>query len=264
MARHRQTTALFEVIDRSRPLSEGPRNGVMSALRGWFRAGPGAAPAARSEGAVPAPPPLPAHRPVSVDPERGELSLRLSYASAVTVGIAILAGLGIAFLAGRKAGSPRPAVAVNTTDQIRNLPPRANLTNLASVPDLIAEPAIELTAPPISPRDGDRTERVPAPPRTRSIGLNYVIIQSYPDEKTASEAKGILAQNGLDCTVEKALPGWGTPTWHTVVGLEGFTRISSNPPFDAYVKKVKDVSDKFAKKNSFKAFDPKPYKWGKK
>lgn len=273
MARNKHTTALFEVIDRRRPAHNTPRDGILSSLRGWFRSGDGGSPAAGGPSpapdAVPAPPPLPAARqPVSVDPDRGEISLRLTYASAVTATIAILAALGIAFLAGQRASAPRPAIATNLTGELRNMPPSANVMNLADVPNLAgADQPGEFTALPPAGNDtagAERVERAPAPPRTRSIGLNYVIMQSYPDQKTADEAKQILAQHGLDSTVEKGLPGWGTPTWYTVVGLEGFARITSNPPLDAYSRKVRDISDKFAKKGSFKAFEPTPYKWGKK
>jgi len=106
-----------------------------------------------------------------------------------------------------------------------------------------------------------------SPPRstTRTAGLNYVIIQSYPpaEEKMAQEAVKVLTDNGIDCTIEKKLPRWAMSSRLVVVGLEGFDRIHNSPRLDAYMQKVKEISGKYAKKGSFRAFEPVAYLWGK-
>lgn len=106
----------------------------------------------------------------------------------------------------------------------------------------------------------------PAPPSTlvvdgaaRTIGLNYVVVQSYADEKLAAEAAGVLKNNGIDCTVERGLKGWPA-AWHIVVGTRGFDRISS-PEFKDYIRKIQAVSKIFAPKGGYKAFQPTAKKW---
>src|SRR5207248_3074874 len=94
----------------------------------------------------------------------------------------------------------------------------------------------------------------------RIIGRNYVIVQSYPDEKSANDAKEILINNGVSCTVEKGLPGWGLNTWFSVVGKTGFDRIHSTQ-FEDYIKNIETTSAKFAGTSKFKRFEPHPYKW---
>jgi hypothetical protein len=93
----------------------------------------------------------------------------------------------------------------------------------------------------------------------RIHGLNYVIIQGYPDEASAKAALKVLAENGLGCTIERGLRGLNRD-WYIVVGTEGFGRISGRE-YENYVKKIQAVSDKFTDRKSFKAFDPLPYKW---
>src|SRR6185295_18713750 len=73
-------------------------------------------------------------------------------------------------------------------------------------------------------------------PTARTVGLNYVVIQSYPDQKMAEEAVKILHEGGIDATIER-LPAWSNkPTWVQVVGLTGFEKTSS-PQFVAYQNK---------------------------
>ncbi|HLL90481.1 MAG TPA: hypothetical protein VK324_14370, partial [Tepidisphaeraceae bacterium] len=95
----------------------------------------------------------------------------------------------------------------------------------------------------------------------RIVGMNYVIVQSYPDEKSANDAVDILARNAIPCTVVKGPPGWANNSWFSVVGTRGYDKLRNNPEYDAYVKKIQRVSDAFAGKSRFKQFDPRPYRW---
>jgi len=47
----------------------------------------------------------------------------------------------------------------------------------------------------------------------------------------------------------------------SVVGQIGFSRISNNPQLDAYMTKIKTISDQNIKKTSYLAFKPQPFKW---
>lgn len=97
------------------------------------------------------------------------------------------------------------------------------------------------------------------PPVERQKDLNYVLVQSYGDEKTANEARDFLIANNIACTVEHGLPGWRKDFYY-VVGLDGFVR-TSTPDLRAYKTCIETLSDKFAPKGGYKAFKPMPIKW---
>jgi hypothetical protein len=97
--------------------------------------------------------------------------------------------------------------------------------------------------------------------RPRIIGYNYVIMQSYPDEKDAQEAVAALADNGIVATVVPGPPGWAANTWYSVVGTTGFDKVRNSPEYDRYVRAAERVSNKYAGKVKFKQFSPRAYKW---
>ena len=108
----------------------------------------------------------------------------------------------------------------------------------------------------------------PKPPTTlivsdanRTVGLQYVIIQSYPDEEKALAESAVqtLNQHGVLCTIQRGLPY--APTWYSVVGITGFDRTKEVPEYDAYLAKINQISDQFAGTSKFKKFDPKPFRW---
>jgi hypothetical protein len=113
---------------------------------------------------------------------------------------------------------------------------------------------------------------MPAPPRNgagvtttqpagRVIGLNYVVVQIYPEEKTALEAKDLLAKNGIASTIEKGLAGYAANNWYCVVGLTGFDRIRNNPKYEEYERSIRSLSERITKDQKFKRFDPQAYRW---
>jgi hypothetical protein len=185
--------------------------------------------------------------------EDGELHLRMTRTTAFMAVMGVLALLVAAYLAGqRSVADPRPALAPSTGPELLQGQPN---------------PAVVVVGRPVdagfpdTPEAGDsRAGRPPA----RIVGLNYVVIQSYPEQELAmaEEAVKYLQTNGLDATIEKNLPRWSRANWYTVVGTVGFERISS-PEYQAYVRKVQDISNRYAKPGSFKAFEPKPYSWGR-
>jgi hypothetical protein len=77
-----------------------------------------------------------------------------------------------------------------------------------------------------------------------------------------------LTNNGIPCTVERDLPGWGTPaSWKdgcTVVGIRGFDKVRNNPALETYKHSIMAVSTKFTNgRSGFKAFAPQMYQWKK-
>jgi hypothetical protein len=273
-------SALFDVIMRGRPLHGQSRTGLFRSISAWFRSRPKGGEAAPVYRTVPAQPtaaagePAPAatapRRMICLDPHRREIRLQLSYASAIICVLALVTAIAGAFMAGEKA-APRwgLAIAPMSSDQRKKLPPQPYLADLSGLRRSASEATDareppEATAPATVQAKG--AAGLVVQDRKRTVGLNYVIIQSYPEEKMATEAMDLLTKNGIECTVEKGLPGWKTAktTWYSVVGVYGFSRVHSCPEYEAYVRKVKEIGEKLAgSKKSFKAFDPTPLKWGK-
>jgi hypothetical protein len=97
-------------------------------------------------------------------------------------------------------------------------------------------------------------------PAQRQVDLNYVLIQSYGDEKTATEARDFLNTNGVPCTIEQGVKNW-RKDFYLVIGLQGFPR-ASGPEYIAYRKKIDVLSAQFAPSpHSYKRFDPMAIKW---
>lgn len=286
MAKAKQSPALFEVITKNRPLTARIRPSLISSITRLFRSNRNGTthgmPAARSAPAAPpvAPPvsapapspapiapvadagPMPSRRAViTIDPDRYEITLRLSYVSGIICVFAIVTLVAAAFMAGGASSGSRPALAAQPPSQPGENEPRPSLYNIERTPVSVDMPAEGEPAGSSQLSASDSRRPAAQVSRTRKVGLNYVIIQSYPEEAMAAEAIKVLAENGIDCTIEK-LPNWSaSKNWHTVVGLEGFDKISNSPRYEAYLKKIRDISDKYAKKSSFKAFTPIAYKW---
>jgi hypothetical protein len=190
------------------------------------------------------------------------LLFRMSYGTAVIATFSLATVVVLAFLVGRKwSQRPQTVLAPTTSEKIRQQAPRANLTNVTRPP----RPAAAEQNPEVieaSSATGGGTVAGPAPARSteRKLGFNYVMVQAYPEERMAIQAATLLQQNGIECTVEKGVPGF---LKYSVVGMIGFTRISNNPQLDAYMSKIRSVGDVYTRnRNSFVfSFKPQPFKW---
>lgn len=261
MAKRKNTTALFEVM--SRQQREAASGGIFSSMKGWFASGRGeSAPLqAMAEPQAPAAPPAEVAAPVAraeVPAEPRYVQLRLSYTAAVICVLSVATTVALAYLAGRQsAPGQRPLLAVKSTDQLREQPPQPLVTQVV---DVIENPGRTEGTNVVPPGGG--SGNLPVVSKNRVAGLNYVIIQGYPDEALAKAAQAVLQENGIETTIEKKLPGWQTPAqWYSVVGVHGFARLSGSSEYDAYLAKLKKVSDQYAKPRSFRAFSPQAYKW---
>jgi hypothetical protein len=224
---------------------------------------------------------------VDLDSQRQRITFRFTYTSAIVTAFAVIVIVGLAYLVGaRMSRGPAQAIGGPSTDQLRQGPARPDVMDVGTgAPGAAAstragnanqqqpsrpinnEPDDSISSVSAQPsRTGaqapTRTEtpKLPAPtePGKRVAGLNYVIIQSYPDEASAKAAVDALKQYGVGATIERGLRGY--TGWFAVVGVEPFARISG-PEYTAYLQKIQQVSDKFASRKSFKAFDPRGYKW---
>ncbi|MGB7157448.1 MAG: hypothetical protein WBD40_05245 [Tepidisphaeraceae bacterium] len=296
MAKGKHAAALFEVIHADRRFGKKtPPSRALSTPKWWFKgkakagdAQLGAAVAPASPAPVqPATQPIdympavpgsdPTARPVDmkVNPDRQEISFRLTYNSAIVGGFALVVLIGLTYLIGRKMSSgPTAAVAaVASTSDIRKGKPQPTVldlqaaarnatTSIAPDRDESAHVFDPTPARPAAPANGNAAQTTVVDDNpNRSIGLNYVVIQSfrYEQKDLADEAVKQLQEAGIGATVVKDVPGWAG--WYSVVGTRGFDRTKSNPQYDAYVASIMDVSPKFAGKSKWKSFAPQPKKW---
>jgi len=299
MAKKKRSAALFEVMVKQEQKRLPQPPGMFRTLYLWFKNRPRAEAAAMvsssvavreevAERVITDAPHAPILREVDEDlpplpvepaplrreapPERvkvlreggGWLSLRLSYGTAIITTFALATVVISAFLIGKRMQArPQTVLASTTTSELRRQPPRPNLTEVRRVSN---PPPMTYTGDPpdvmvnnAAATGANAAGNAPARPKEREVGLNYVIAQSYPEEKMAVAAAAALRQNGIDCTVEKGIPGFFR---FSVVGQIGFSRISNNPQLEAYTNKIRAISDSYAKKpNSFAAFKPQPIKW---
>jgi hypothetical protein len=215
---------------------------------------------------------------VSLDPRHRRITFRVTYSSAMITAFALIVAVAVAYVIGRRvARGPAVAVASETTEQIRSRPPRPDVLNVppANTSSNNSQNA-GTTAPPREPDHGvsSRTNTgssegagssptTAASPQGRVVGMNYLVIQSYPDEKSALEARDMLLKVGIGCTVERQKFRGLNPDWYTVVGTQGFVR-ASGTEYEAYKNRLSELSQQFAQtKRSFKAFALLPYKWDK-
>ena len=296
MAKKKRSAALFEVMvkQEQRRLPRPP--GMFRTLYLWFKNRPKSGPARavtsvieREEGcervitevplapvlreveflppAEPEPTPVreePRATPMTVQRQGGWLALRMSYGTAMITAFALATVVISAFLMGKRwQNRPQTVLAPTTSQELRRQAPRPNLTDVRRVSN---PPAVQYTADPpdVAASNAAATGtnvagNAPPKPKEREVGLNYVMIQSYPEEMMAVAAAAALRQNGIDCTIEKGVPGFFR---FGVVGQIGFSRISNNPQLEAYLNKIRAISESYAKKpNSFAAFKPQPIKW---
>ncbi|MGH7178041.1 MAG: hypothetical protein ACREJC_11720 [Tepidisphaeraceae bacterium] len=270
MAKGRRTAALFEVIHSGRfdrPL------GALGTPKWWFKRRPRdvdsltSAPAEGDRAGDLTTPrsgddPTVGRQPsginVALDHDRHQVTVRASYTSALVTVFAAVILVALAFIVGRRMSrGPALAVASQTSEELQAGPAHPGALNLA--PPTRPQRTAEETATP--PAVVFPVHESPFADGARVIGHNYVVIQSYPDEKSAVEARDLLVKGGIACTVEQKLRGLN-PNWYTVVGTDAFPR-GSDEAYQQYVAKLGKISTEYAGKKSFKAFQPLRYKWDK-
>lgn len=222
---------------------------------------------------------------VGVDPARREVTIRFRYTHAIIAGFAVCVIIGLAYVTGR--GTNNRAAGANgvSSAAIKAGPILPHVLDISSEGnpsedhDDIADPP----APPAGGKTGDNSKvsvKLPAPPAhpaanpnlpgpadgvetalPRIKGLNYVVIQSYPEEKNAVEAQRALAAEGIPCTIESGLKGWTADDWHSIVGTHGFARIKEAPAYQRYLKAIEAAGRKYAGNSKSKRFEPMAYKW---
>jgi hypothetical protein len=295
MAKRKHATALFEVYRRTVQTESG-KPGFRFRAPKWLSRSKGDVDSSQSLLSVvdePAPVSMPERsvrmeipddevdtshsRPgvrIAIDSLDQTISLILSYGSAAVVCFTVVVMLGLAFVMGRHSGrGPLPLLAERTTEEVRLDKPRADVLDVgrdASNAPITPTKTVPTPASMAKPSPKPQTWNDPRPPSTyvakegqRVIGLNYVIIQSYPDQADAENAMKLLEKRGIECTVEPAPASWSHSAYkmYSVIGKLGFDRIRNSPEFEQYKDAILKVSDEFAGRSKFKRFDPSPFKW---
>jgi hypothetical protein len=265
MAKGKHSTALFEVINRPARTGVAPPPVVsrapLSVGGGSSLQGPGG-------GAAGGPAGTPA---VQLDPDRHQISVRVSYTSALVTLFAVVVVVALAYLVGRGMGHG-PQLANASTEDLKKGPANPAVMDVSGPAGAggssaatgggarAAAPTRQQVVNNVAAAPVAAGGPVAAPTNVkRLIGVNYVIMQSYPDEATAKEAQGVLLSNGIACTVEKGPQGWVPMSWYSVIGTQSFERVTHNPQLEAYVKAIEGV--KYGEKSKFKKFEPRAYRW---
>jgi hypothetical protein len=286
MARNKQSAALFEVIKNSN--SGKPSQSRMETPKWWFKSrkrdrSAGMAPAAPPAAAMtprlselPEAPPIPQRSRGDEDKRRQTKDLWQGWMPSshhVAMGLTAAAIFGVGFLFGQRfhptTAEAQPVIAQKSSGEIMAGPAQPGVLNVDGNPfSPVQTDAVDPTmgtpapsAPKPSWNDNHAPSTSVVQERRRIIGYNYVIMQSYPDEKDAQEAVQALADSGIEATVVPGPPGWAANTWYSVVGTTGFDKIRNSPEYDSYMRSVERVSNKYAGKVKFKQFSPRGYKW---
>jgi hypothetical protein len=229
-------------------------------------------------------------RAIEFDRMRRELKLRVSLTNAVVAAFAVMMIVALAYVMGKRESAPTSELTTTETTTAES-----GETPQAAVPVAPIKPKVLEVGKPKkasasatpgpanapAPRLGAEAPRVkdhefismppvantttgmhvnPAAPANakRTIGINYIIAQSYPAEQTAKDARDFLMKNGITCTVEK---GTGfAPNWYSVVTSRGFEHIHTNE-CENFKSQIDKLGEKFADNGKFNKFEPMLYSW---
>jgi len=306
MAKGKHAAALFEVIHSDRRFGKKtPPSRALATPKWWFKgksksnepvssvapdpaAPPAAARAPEPIDFLPAVPsdvdaaaPTPGSVDVKVNPDRQEISFRLTYHGAIVGLFALAVVLSLAYIVGRRMSrGPAPAVAAAaSTNEIRRGKPQPGVLDLQTAARGVTSisPAEDESANVIDPAPArqtpSNTAQTPAAPQQPApvaagtvndlvVNKQYVIMQSFPAEEKAlaDEAARLLREAGIGAVVVKGVPGWPS-TWYSVVGTRAFDSTRNNPQYEDYKQSIMNVSAKYAGRSKFKQFDPIVKRW---
>jgi hypothetical protein len=226
------------------------------------------------------------------DPERREVTVRFRYTTAIIVGFALCVAVGLAYVTGRQTNKATAGATGVSSQQVKRGPilagvldPPPSERTLSSnaggdadskEADTSADqppkdrpktvvPPVAPTGPQPKPTGADAKLRGEAAGVTRglprTIGLNYVVVQSYPDRKSADEAQKALEEAGVPCGVVQGLRDFAAPNFFSVVGTDGFSSMRNSPTYKQYEESIRNISKSYAGTSKYKKFEPTPYKW---
>ncbi len=194
----------------------------------------------------------------------------MRYATAIVSAFVVLVAIASAYVIGRhlgesaSAGAGPAAITTASTRQLKNGPAQPGVLDVGRDHAHLAAAKIDGAAK--KAEDQDVFEDAPldaAGIAYRTVNRNYVIIATFPPEKSdvASKACDFLCNHGITCTLERDVHG-EPAHWLSVVGTRGFPhRYSTNKDYLAYRDAIVALNEKFPAKSNFGRFTPLPYKW---
>ena len=200
------------------------------------------------------------------EPWLSKFSFKFDLTNSIIAASAVVIVVGLTMLILSKfRGEKVPTMSAVTTADLRKQPPRPAVLDLPRRA-VQANPSALLPESAKSSDDQATEKPVSTGPVKRIINMNYLMIQSYQDEKVTQEAADLLNKNGVQCTVIQGLPRWSpSPRWFCVVGTKGFApRTTETAEFQKYLEKIREVSMEFSGKGKtkWKQFNPQLYRWG--
>ena len=213
---------------------------------------------------------------ISIDRDRRQISLRLSYNAAIIAAFAVVVACGLAFLIGSAGKAKSTSVAESAPQPgVMDVPTekRGVIANTQQLPSHSDTPLrggtgsgddVRANAVTDHSQTGIDTGGQPIPLPTnvkRVVGLQYVVVFSSPSQQEVDTFVKFLADNGVAATGERALPGYSA-AWYSVVGTKSFEHISKNPQYDVYIANLIKLSKKYSQQTQkFVGGKPAAYTW---
>lgn len=226
---------------------------------------------------------------VAIDRDKHEVTLKVPFQT-VAIGVtAFLVVVGTAYIAGKHVGQPTRPAAGNSQAQGQTQPgaldPRTAKAGqrgpAAGGQDAIAAggkvPANRDQVTQVQPAaTGGQTSQVTPPPpyedvaivntaAKRTVGLNYVIVNTYaPDfQASAIEVSDFLNANGIPNTIEIGTPAISCKTGDfAITGTRGFARpFMDTPEYKQYMQTIQTVAAKFSQKSKLNKPRTMTVKW---
>lgn len=244
MAKNKPSLAFLEALtqEKRRRGEEGPGGGFKTPE--WFFNNPNAP----QPSGTPAPP-----QPVRRPEPPGKKTFGLTRSQLIMAGVIAVLLLVVAYLAGRGQSAPRLTEPTEVVKQGPAVPSVMDVDSSPSIPP--AAPELPMAQTPVAPAPSVPAG-LSAAPESRIVGMNYVIIQSYPNESDAIEVAALLNRSGIGCTVERNHPF--APRWFVVIGTRAFAR-TSTPEYREYVRSLEQISARIPSR--FRRFEPIAYRW---
>jgi len=200
----------------------------------------------------------------AIDRDNRQISLKVSYNSAIITGFAVVVALGLAYVIGSAGRSkttsvaesnPQPDVLKVDSQQTSNTdgtpgktPSSDGMANINTDNNLGVENANG--GPVTVPKNFKRV-----------INLNYVVLMSSPSTHQLQDLVKFLADHGVGATVEQ-LPGFSKKTtWYSVVTTKGFDKVSNNPQLDVFLARLNQLMQQYSKTSNFPPGKPALFMW---
>jgi len=211
----------------------------------------------------------PATSQLAIDRDRQEVTVKVRYQTIIIGLVAALSVIGLAYIVGKKAGSP--TAKSPSTPEIRDgtaqpgvLNPKgdtgmANVSPNEGTPRLSPSPAAPAGEPVV--RDAPLRDGL----ASRELGLNYCVIESYAPEQQqwALDVRDYLNSRNIPCTIEIGRPSLRTRAGdYIIVGTRGFTPgFGNTAPYEQYKAAIEQAGRAYPDKSRFNVPQIMMVKW---